>query len=355
MDRRRQEPGFRQLWHGGQEVLDGLRRRLYSRDMEQIQSEERRRKALAFWREHGLAACRDAYGVSRATLFEWQRKEREGSLAPASRAHRGGYAKRRIPAGLEAEIRRLRAEHPRLGKEKVAPLLGAWHAARGLPAPSESTVGRVMSAMAAAGRLDTGAKLRLSAATGRLLEKKPARRRKLRRDGYLPELPGDLLQVDGVTTFVDGARRYTFTAVDLVSRWAFARSYATNSSRNGADFLARLLAAAPFAVARIQTDNGSEFHAAFAAAAQAAGLVHFWNWPRSPRYQGWVERLNRTLQEEFLDWHRQELRDDLPGLNARLDAWLRWYNGERVHRALRAPGGRRLAPLVYLELRGSPV
>jgi hypothetical protein len=337
------------------DALARLAASLYPRDMETQAEEARRRRVLEFWREHGPDACRDAFGVSRATLFDWQRREREGRLAPASRAHRSGYRRRQVPPGLEAEIRRLRREHPRLGKEKLAPLLAGWYRERGLAAPSESTVGRILSDMRSGGRLPGPAELRMDARTGRLRQKRACRRRKLRRDGYVPELPGDLLQVDGVTTFCDGTRRYTFTAVDLVSRWAFSYSYATNSSRNGADFLARLLSAAPFGVRRVQTDNGSEFHALFEAAAGAAGLTHFWNWPRSPRHQGWVERFNRSLQEEFLDWNRPLLRDDLAALNLLLAAWLAWYNGERVHRALRAPGGQRLAPLVYLELHGSPV
>ncbi len=331
------------------DALARLAERLYPREMNQQEIEAHRRRVLAFWREHGPDACRDAFGACRSTLFEWQRLERGGGLAPASRAHRRGYARRAVPPGLEDEIRRIRAEHPRLGKEKLAPILAAWHAERGLPAPSESTAGRILAGMREAGRLPAAGRLRMDARTGELRQRNAPRRRKLRRDGYVPELPGDLLQVDGVTTFVDGVRRYTFTAVDLRSRFAFARSYPTNSSRNGAAFLSELSGRAPFEVRRVQTDNGSEFHAAFRDAAEAAGIVHFWNWVRQPKYQGWVERFNRTLQEEFLDWNRQELRDDLPAFGLRLEAWLAWYNGVRVHRALRAPGGQRLAPLVYLE------
>ena len=32
---------------------------------------DRRVKILSFWKEHGLKASHDAYGVGRATLFRW--------------------------------------------------------------------------------------------------------------------------------------------------------------------------------------------------------------------------------------------------------------------------------------------
>ena len=99
-------------------------------------------------------------------------------------------------------------------------------------------------------------------------------------------------------------RRYTFTAVDPVSRWAYSKTYKTASSRNGADFLHELVAQAPFQITHIQTDNGSEFMKDLREAAEAASLTHFHNWVKQPKYQGWVERFNRTIQEEFLDWHK---------------------------------------------------
>lgn len=148
-------------------------------------------------------------------------------------------------------------------------------------------------------------------------------------------------------TFAEGRRRYTFTAVDLVSRWAFSRTYASASSKNGADFLRRLLVAAPFAVRRIQTGNGGEFLSFFRQAAEAACLVHFFNWARQPRHQGWVERVNRSLQEEFLDWRHSSLAGPTDAFNRELEEWLSRYNGERVHRALGKPC-QRLAPLAYL-------
>ena len=46
------------------------------------------------------------------------------------------------------------------------------------------------------------------------------------------------------------------------------------------------------------------------------------------------ERFNRTLQEEFLDYHEELLCTDLKAFNDKLFDWLLWYNTERPHHAL---------------------
>jgi putative transposase len=332
--------------HLDREVLESLQQKVYPKQMDTHQTEQlRREKILTFWKTHGEAATLDAFGVCRRTLYNWQKHP-----SPQSRAHRNGYQKRVIHPLLQAEIIRLRNLYPKLGKEKLRPLLLEFCKEWRLAAPSEPTVGRILSQLKKEGRLPTGAQLRLHAKAGVLREKKVVQRKpKLRRGSYFPENPGDLLQIDGVLINTLGQRRYTFTAVDLVSRWAFSKTYKTASSRNGADFLHCLMNAAPFQVRRIQTDNGSEFMKEFQEAAEAASLVHFHNWVKQPKYQGWIEWFNRTIQESFLDYHKGSLAGEPDDFNPLLNEWLNFYNTKRVHRAL-GRSGQRLTPLQYLAL-----
>jgi putative transposase len=335
------------LWcsRTGKEILESLANKRYPKRMDtHLKTEiERRQKILAFWKNHGLAATTDAYGVSRRTLFRWSKH-----LAPQSRSHRTGYQKRIIHPLLKAEIVRLRVAHPRLGKEKLWPLLVSFSTEYGLDCPAEATVGRMIQQLKTEGVLPTGKQLKFLARSGTFREKEVKRTKKLRRKGYTPEHPGDLLQLDGVLINTLGMRRYTFTAVDLVSRWSHSKTYKTTSSRNGADFLKELMTLAPFQISHIQTDNGSEFMKEFREAAEQAHLVHFFNYVKQPKYQGWIERFNRTIQEEFLDWHQGSLALDPDVFNPELRKWLTWYNTKRVHRSLGRPG-QRLTPVQYLE------
>jgi putative transposase len=240
---------------------------------------------------------------------------------------------------------RLKLLHPELGKGQLQPLLARFCVREGIGIPSESTVGRYLGDLQREGVLGKPVKLRLSAATGRLIEKQIRYKPKTRRAGYQPGIPGDLMQVDTVVTFINGLRRYTVTAIDLPSRFSFAWSYPSLSSATSTDFLGKLRLAAPFSISHIQTDNGLEFHGRFQAALEAAGTVQFFNRPRNPKQNAFIERFNRTIQEEFLYRNTDSLAYDLPEHNQKLMDYLIYYNAERPHTGLN-----KKTPLEYLQL-----
>ena len=63
-------------------------------------------------------------------------------------------------------------------------------------------------------------------------------------------------------------------------------------------------------------------------------IKHNFIYPRCPRINGFVERANRTLQEEFIDLHLNLLLEDIDEFNRRLMDYLLWYNTERPHKSL---------------------
>ena len=164
-------------------------------------------------------------------------------------------------------------------------------------------------------------------------ERKTAKK-KLRRKAYLPHKPGDLVQMDTVSIFANGLKRYLFTALDVSSRIAFAYAYKTNSSANGQDFLRKFVKVTPFVTSRIQTDNGSEFAQHFDRCCKENDLVHFFNYPHHPQSNAHLERFNRTIQTQFVDWHIEEL-EELDTFNRNLMEYLIWYNTEKPHRGIR--------------------
>lgn len=62
----------------------------------------------------------------------------------------------------------------------------------------------------------------------------------------------------------------------------------------------------------------------------------------TPQLNAKIERFNRTLQEEFLDYH-MHLFYDLNELNQKLMDWLLFYNTKRPHHTLN-----NLPPLKYI-------
>lgn len=106
-------------------------------------------------------------------------------------------------------------------------------------------------------------------------------------------------------------------------------------------FLKKFTSVAPFTIRHIQTDNGSEFLKYFTQSCQDNDLVHFFNYPHHPQANGHLERFNRTVQEQFADWHADSL-DDPEVFNRSLMDYLVWYNTEKPHRGIG-----KLPPLRY--------
>ena len=86
-----------------------------------------RAKVLEFFEKHGETATKDAFGVSRATVYRWQKVLRDGRgklehLTPHSTAPKR-RRKRVIPDTVRDLILRERTFDPQLGKDKLAVLI----------------------------------------------------------------------------------------------------------------------------------------------------------------------------------------------------------------------------------------
>jgi transposase InsO family protein len=55
----------------------------------------------------------------------------------------------------------------------------------------------------------------------------------------------------------------------------------------------------PFEIKGIQTDNGSEFLGEFTKALKKKDIKHYFNYPRYPKGQAYVERMNRILNHIY--------------------------------------------------------
>jgi len=297
---------------------------------------EKRLRTLIFWEKHGDDATREAFRVSRRTLYRWQgalRKEAgklngldKRSTAPKKRNTR------RIPAELEVRILTLRKEHHRLGKKKLTHILNK----AGFTV-SVSYTGRCLSDIKKRGLLPKYATVRVNARTGRVHEKTRVSKPKIRR----PKQKRGL-EIDTVVRFIGSTKRYIYTAIDLERKFAFGGAYMRHSSETATDFLTKLIHVAPFPITEIQTDNGSEFAHLFHDACEKLGIRHYHSYPRCPKMNGTVERFNRTLSEDFIQHNLPLLRDDIFRFNEAMIDWLLWYNTERPHESLGM-----LAPLQY--------
>jgi transposase InsO family protein len=90
-------------------------------------------------------------------------------------------------------------------------------------------------------------------------------------------------------------------------------------------------------LARVLTDRGTEFcgnpeHHEYELYLAVENIDHTRTKARSPQTNGIVERLHKTMLNEFYRVaFRRKIYDSISALQADLDAWLDQYNNEREH------------------------
>jgi putative transposase len=230
-----------------------------------------------------------------------------------------------------AFIRQLREEHPRLGKEKIKPLLDRHCQRLGIPCPAVSTIGKIIKRHS----LFFQRSRRIYHDPNSHWAQNPHPRRPPRvRVRYAPH-PQDWghWQLDTMTRELDRLRLYFYSAIDVKGKWAFSLPYSRLNSRNASDFLDKLQHCYPLPIREVQTDNGAEFEGEFEAYLRTRHIPHRWSYPRCPRINGCVERYQRTLAEEFIQVHEDSIRQPHEFMRQLAD-YIWFYNAERIHSAL---------------------
>lgn len=115
--------------------------------------------------------------------------------------------------------------------------------------------------------------------------------------------------------------------------FSFAFAYKNLSSRVALDFYQKLKLIAPFKISALKTDNGQEFLGEFDLFLTEEGGKHYFSYPRTPQSNSFIERFNRTIQEEFVEANLEFLENPQE-FNAKLVDYLLYYNTVRPHQAL---------------------
>lgn len=146
----------------------------------------------------------------------------------------------------------------------------------------------------------------------------------------VPSFAGALVQLD--TKFLEKGRRYQYAFIDVATRYAFCVVSSRLKQKTAIEALKEAQRQLPFKISMIQTDNGLEFQGEFRKACFKLGINHRYIRVRAPRHNGYVERLHRTIDQEF--WWEQDLKEPVTILNQKLRVYLTYYLTERVHLGL---------------------
>lgn len=144
------------------------------------------------------------------------------------------------------------------------------------------------------------------------------------------DAPGSLVQTDTVhltSSFRKQKRAYLYTAIDVYSRWAYAEYQPRISQELSVQFLARAEAYAGFHFACVQADNGPEFGRHFEDCLRVRSTAVRHSRVRRPNDNAFIERFNRTIQEECVGSANPFSEE----LYSKVLHWLAYYNDERLH------------------------
>jgi transposase InsO family protein len=139
---------------------------------------------------------------------------------------------------------------------------------------------------------------------------------------------GALLQCDTIHIIApDGSRIYVYTLIDLFSRWAYVEVVERIGAEASLRFIKKAKDKAGFKFEMIHTDNGGEFSTWFTHGCLKLSMKHRHGRVRKSNDQSFVERFNRTIQEECLDRTTHTINH----FKKALREYLPYYNNERTH------------------------
>jgi hypothetical protein len=107
-----------------------------------------RMKIIRFYERYGEKATIEVFGTDRKVINRWRKRLKDMggkliALVPLSTRPKR-VRKSTIPPEVIEFIRALRQEHPKLGKEKIKPLLDEYCTQHEMKSISESTVGNII-------------------------------------------------------------------------------------------------------------------------------------------------------------------------------------------------------------------
>jgi transposase InsO family protein len=304
---------------------------------------QERLRIIKFYREYGEKATKEAFGADRKVVNRWMQRlsQHDGALEGLVPESTRPRRTRTMTVSVEIVqfIREIKREHPRLGKEKIKPLLDEYCQGKGLKSISESTIGKVIKRnklfYQRAGRIYHDPSI-----------KRPLHQKRLRiKRSPRHEDFGHII-ADTVERVTDGVKDYFYNAIDAKLKFALTLNYKRLNSKNMKDFYERFRALYPLQIKDWQSDNGSENLGEFDKALKDAKIPHLFIYPRCPKINSIIERYNRTLQEEFIDSHLAIIHDK-ELFHQHLADYMLFYLTKRIHKSLD-----KMTPVDYLIQKG---
>lgn len=290
---------------------------------------------LSHYYKYGLRPTLDAFKVKKSSLYNWKRAyelngRRVSSLVPRqTRPLR--VRKMETNWQIVEFLREMRREHGNIGKSMLKPFVDAYAKELGIPTIGETTIGKIL-------------KRRGFTFEQKVYPQKQQNKFKKLRVRKSPKVVSSgFVQMDSIIVYVNYEKHLFMSVIDIYTKFAHVVYVESLTSATARRVLKEFQALSPRPIHTVQTDNGSEFLKSFHAYLDEQHIKHQFIYPRMPKINSFIERFNRTIQEEFI-LRNDEIYYDTKAMARKLTKYLFWYNYQRPHASLKY-----VPPMTFIE------
>lgn len=290
---------------------------------------------ITHYYKYGLRPTLDAFNIKKSSLYNWvhayeQNGKRVIALVP-KKTRPDHVRQMETDWRLVVFITAMRKEHGHIGKKMLKPFVDAYAKELGIPSLAESTIGKVIS------------RKHLTFEKKVYPHKQQNKFKKLRtRKSPRVTAPG-FIQMDSIIVYINYEKHLFMSVMDIYTKFAHVVYVPAVSSAVAQRVFKEFQELTPTPIHTVQTDNGSEFLKSFHAYLEEQHITHQFIYPHMPKVNAFIERFNRTIQEEFI-LRNDEIYYDIPAMTRKLTKYLFWYNYQRPHSSLNY-----LAPMRFIE------
>ena len=284
--------------------------------------------------KYGLKPTLDAFKVKKSTFYDWRRTyEQSGKrmISLVSKSTAPAHVRR-----METDwhivdfIKEMRKDHGNIGKSMLKPFVDAYAKELDIKTISATTIGKVI-------------KRRHLTFESRVHVKRQFKFKKLRTRKSPKVTAAGFIQMDSIVVYINQERHFFMCVIDIFTKYAHVVHVNNLSSKTAVVVFKQFQETNPTAIDTVQTDNGSEFLKSFHEYLEGQEITHKFIYPKMPKINAFIERFNRTVQEEFI-LRNDEIYYDQVVFAKKLSEYLYWYNYRRPHSSLKY-----LSPMTFIQ------
>lgn len=292
---------------------------------------------LTHYYKYGLRSTLDAFRIKKSSLYNWRNAYEKNyrqviALVPKkTRPHT--VRKMETDFRIIEFIKEMRKEHGNIGKYMLKPFVDAYTKEIGIASIGETTIGKVIK------------RKHLTFEKKVYATKLKNKFKKLRtRKSPRVTTPG-FIQMDSIVVYINYEKHLFMSVIDIYTKFAHVTYVENLSSKTAKRVFAEFTELTPTPIHTVQTDNGSEFLKSFHEYLEEGCIKHQFIYPKMPKINSFIERFNRTIQEEFI-LRNDEIYYDTLAMQRKLTKYLFWYNYQRPHRSLNY-----MSPIAFIETK----